>query len=47
VVFGDWREAFRVIDRYQAITPEDVRRVARELFRDANRSVVTVVPEAA
>jgi len=47
VVFGDWRETFRVLDRYQAVTPEDVRRVARDLFREANRSVVTVVPEAA
>jgi predicted Zn-dependent peptidase len=47
VVFGDWREALTVLDRYQAVTADDVRRVAREIFREANRSVVTVVPEAA
>lgn len=45
VLFGDWREALRVLDRYEAVTDEDVRRVAGALFHESNRSVVTVTPE--
>jgi predicted Zn-dependent peptidase len=36
---GDWRELFRQVERIEAVTPEDVLRVARETFVPANRTV--------
>ncbi len=47
VLFGDWKEVFEVVDRYEAVRDEDVRRVAASLFDPANRSVVFVEPEEA
>jgi predicted Zn-dependent peptidase len=44
VLLGDWREALRVPERYAAVTQADVKRVARRVFRDVNRSVATLVP---
>ncbi len=41
--YGDWRELFRTVDRIDAVTKEDVRRVANETFRDANRTVGEIV----
>jgi len=41
---GDWRETFRVSTRLQAVTPEDVRRVASRYLVVANRTVATLVP---
>jgi len=46
-LFGDWRELFRYIDRLDAVTKEDIRRVANELFVDSNRTVGMVVTETA
>jgi predicted Zn-dependent peptidase len=37
--FGDWREMFRRIDKIAAVTNEDVKRVANEIFVDTNRTV--------
>jgi len=37
--FGDWREMFRRIDKIDAVTNEDVKRVANEIFVDTNRTV--------
>lgn len=42
---GDWRELFRYLDRLEKVTKEDVQRVARETFRDENRTVVMLVNE--
>jgi predicted Zn-dependent peptidase len=39
VLFGDWRELFRYVDRMDAVTKADVRRVANDLFKDTNRVV--------
>lgn len=36
---GDWRETFRFFERLSAVEPEDVSRVARRYFHDANRTV--------
>lgn len=47
VLFGDWREALMVLERYEAVTNEDLQRVAGTLFQASNRSVVTVIPEEA
>jgi len=37
--YGDWRELFRRIDKIDAVTNEDVKRVANEVFVDTNRTV--------
>ena len=47
-VLGDWREAFRSIARLEAVTADDVMRVAKTLFQKKNRTVArTVNPEDA
>lgn len=42
--YGDWRQSFRVLERIQAVRPEDVQRVVRTYMVDSNRTVATVVP---
>jgi predicted Zn-dependent peptidase len=37
--YGDWRELFRSVDRIEAVTKSDIRRVANEVFVDTNRTV--------
>lgn len=44
-LFGDWRETFRQPLRAQAVTAEDVRRVAATYFSPENRTVATLVRE--
>lgn len=47
--YGDWRELFRRIDRIDAVTNDDVKRVANEVFVDTNRTVgiLETTPSAA
>ncbi len=49
--YGDWRELFRRIDKIDAVTNEDVKRVANEVFVESNRTVgileTTVVAKGA
>ena len=45
--FGDWREVFRYIDRLDAVTKEDIRRVANDTFQASNRTVGMIVTETA
>ncbi|HEY6305826.1 MAG TPA: pitrilysin family protein [Candidatus Angelobacter sp.] len=48
--YGDWRELFREIDRLDAVTKADIRRVANKTFTEENRTVgiiETAKPEAA
>jgi predicted Zn-dependent peptidase len=40
LAWGDWRRLFKELDRINAVTPEDVQRVAKEYFTDKNRNVV-------
>lgn len=42
-LFGDWRETFRSSARLRRVTPDDVRRVADQYLRVANRTVATLV----
>ena len=42
-LFGDWRETFRQPELVHAVTPDDVRRVARTYFSAENRTVATLV----
>jgi zinc protease len=46
IFFGDFNEILKVQGRYQAVTLDDVKRVAGEFFQPKNRNVVTLVPEA-
>ncbi len=39
LLFGDWRELFRYITRFDAVTKKDIRRVANALFQRTNRVV--------
>jgi predicted Zn-dependent peptidase len=40
--FGDWREMFNSLEKINAVTPEDVQRVAKELFKRENRTVAFI-----
>jgi predicted Zn-dependent peptidase len=42
---GDWREAGRALEHYDAIAPKDVKRVAAEYLDPVRRSVVVLEPE--
>ena len=46
-VYGDWRELFRYIEKLDAVTKEDIRRVATETYKDKNRTVGMLVTETA
>ncbi|HEY0372199.1 MAG TPA: pitrilysin family protein [Thermoanaerobaculia bacterium] len=39
VIQGDWRELFREVERIDAVTAADVKRVANATFTDGNRTV--------
>ncbi|HYO53864.1 pitrilysin family protein [Archangium sp.] len=47
VFHGDWQKLFGVPDRYEAVTREQVQKVAARVFARNNRSVGVLVPEAA
>ena len=39
MLFGDWRELFRYIRRFDHVTKDDIRRVANTMFQPTNRIV--------
>ena len=39
---GDWRQMFRELDRINAVTPQDIQRVANRYLSPKNRTVVTI-----
>jgi predicted Zn-dependent peptidase len=41
---GDWRNLFRELDKINAVTPEDIRRVAQSTFTRKNRTIGTIEP---
>jgi len=48
-LYGDWRELFRSVDRINAVTKADIRRVANQVFVPNNRTVgiiETTTPQA-
>jgi predicted Zn-dependent peptidase len=45
--YGDWRELFRRIDKIDAVTSDDVKRVANEVFVESNRTVGIMETKAA
>ncbi|RMH34654.1 MAG: insulinase family protein [Nitrospirae bacterium] len=42
LLFGDWRELFRYLDRLPRVTKADIRRLARKTFRPSNRIVAMI-----
>jgi predicted Zn-dependent peptidase len=46
-IYGDWRELFRTVDRIDAVTKADVRRVANQVFVPENRTVGVIENAAA
>jgi len=44
VMLGGWRAFLDLPDRYQAVTPADVQRVAKATFAPHRRNLVTLVP---
>jgi len=44
--FGDFNDILKVQERYRAVTPDDVKRVANQYLEPRNRNVVTLIPEA-
>ncbi len=47
--YGDWRQLFRELDKINAVTKADVRRVANKIFVDSNRTsarIEFVAPKA-
>ncbi len=41
-LFGDWRVMFNILDQINAVTPEDIRRVANDCFTDGNLTVAYI-----
>lgn len=41
-LYGDWRELFKSLDKVNAITAEDIQRVAKETFTDKNMTVASI-----
>ena len=46
LLFGDWRELFRYIERLDKVTKADIRRVANQTFQETNRVVAMIETEA-
>jgi len=42
---GDWRNLFREVEAIEAVTVEDIQRVAAEIFVEANRTVALIEHE--
>ena len=42
MIFGDWRELFRYIERFDTVTKSDIRRVAQQTFQASNRVVAKI-----
>ena len=45
VVYGDYRELFKTVDRISAVTRDDVQRVAKKYFEPRNRTIGILLPE--
>jgi len=44
--YGDYREAFKDLDRYMAVTKEQIQKVAEKYFLPQHRNVIVVEPKA-
>ncbi len=41
-MFGDWREMLKTLDQVNAVTAEDIQRVAKEIFINTNMTVASI-----
>ena len=46
LLYGDWRQLFRYLDRLDTVTKEDIRRVAKATFKASNRTIGMIVTES-
>jgi predicted Zn-dependent peptidase len=46
VLTGDWRNIFRQLNRIEAVTAEDIKRVAKQYFTHKNRTIGTIETES-
>jgi predicted Zn-dependent peptidase len=46
-LFGDWRELFKYVERMEAVSKADIKRVATEIFKESNRTVGRIETTAA
>jgi predicted Zn-dependent peptidase len=44
VLTGDWRNLFKQLDKINAVTPQDIQRVAKDTFTRDNKTVGTIDP---
>ncbi len=44
VLMGSWHEMFKALDKINAVTAEDVKRVANQIFVETNRTIGTIEP---
>jgi predicted Zn-dependent peptidase len=44
-VYGDCNAMFRTVDSYRAVTADDVKRVAKQVFDSRRRTIAILVPE--
>ncbi len=44
-IWGDWREMFKELDRINAVTAEDIQRVANKYFVRTNRTIAVIETE--
>lgn len=44
ILFGSWRDVFQTLERYQAVTAEQVQNAARAYLRPERRTIVELVP---
>lgn len=43
-IMGDWREMFRSLDKINAVTADDIKRVANAIFQDNDRTIGMIEP---
>jgi zinc protease len=46
IFFGDYKKMFTAPEEYSKVTKADLMRVAKKYFQPANRTVVTLIPDA-
>ncbi|HCV43392.1 MAG TPA: insulinase family protein [Bacteroidetes bacterium] len=45
VVYGDYKKSFQVIDHYNKVTVDDIKRVAAKYLKERQRTVIVLIPE--
>jgi predicted Zn-dependent peptidase len=45
VLYGDWKKMYDFVDRINAVTIDDIKRVSAERFTEQNSTTVVLIPE--